>query len=78
MPKQRAFAALVLGCLVAALAPARGQTRLSVKVRPTVFVVSEKGEARQILTATVGKGGAPAGGPAEVVEIGRASCRERV
>ena len=59
--KRRAFAALVLGCL----APALGQTRLSVKVRPTVFVVSEKGEARQILTATVSR--SPAGGSVEVV-----------
>ena len=47
MPKRSACASLVLACVLVALTPAPGQAPLLVRVRPTVFVVTEEREERQ-------------------------------
>src|SRR5438093_1180699 len=67
MPKRSACASLVLACVLVALTPAPGQAPLLVRVRPTVFVVSEEREERQVLTVTVGRAAMSVGDSVEVV-----------
>src|SRR5436309_9754314 len=67
MPKRSACASLVLACVLVALTPAPGQAPLLVRVRPTVFVVSDEREERQVLTVTVGRAAMSVGDSVEVV-----------